>query len=106
MTRAEYMNGNHGDRAEGKRLHRAYYAQFVTREILGRVAHVIGEARILASVNRDDAFNDIPLRRWDAIPIPHGTDAALRAQGDYLTAAGWVCIAKEAAKQIREKGGL
>ena len=30
------------------------------------------------------------------------TAAALKAQGDYLTRAGWVCIAKEAARQIKE----
>lgn len=98
MTRAEYLNSG-GDR---EAAFRAYYGQFITPQIIARVGRLIGVDVIKHSRDKDGAFNDIPLSRWDAIPIPAGTNAMLRAKGDYLTAAGWVCIAKEAARQIRE----
>lgn len=95
FTRKDYL--------EGRCDHRAYYAQFVSAGVRQCVAQSIGVKCIRASA--DPYFNDIPLPRWDSVfqPIPAGIASALRAAGDYPTLAGAVCIAKEAARQIKEE---
>jgi hypothetical protein len=101
MTRKEYLAANNSA-SDTMAVHRAYYGQFVDAGILRTVSNFIGRSAIINS--RDEWFNDIPLRRWDAvlIPIPARIDDKMRELGDYPTLAGAVCIAKEAARQIKE----
>jgi hypothetical protein len=73
----------------------------VTPEITHQVKTYIGVDRINAS--KDPHFNDIPLREWDSLfcsSYPRVAQMLLKA-GDYLTPAGWVCIVKQAARQIK-----
>ncbi|CAM0091292.1 hypothetical protein SIPHO059v1_p0087 [Vibrio phage 264E42.1] len=76
-----------------------YYRQFVTEGYLNKVASYIGRDRIVASTCPN--FSDIPLKEWDSVSAPLGTNEAMHRLGDYLTLSGMVCIAKEAARQIR-----
>lgn len=114
MTRSEYMAAS---REDGRAALRAYYGQFVTRAVRELVACRIGLDRIRAS--NDPHFNDIPLREWDALN-PFVRDLCLSRAGDLdpqrvvstnpktgQRSIGWslsdgVCIAKEAARQLRE----
>lgn len=91
-TRQDYM--------ANRCSHREYYAQFVTEGLRDVVQSMIGIDRIKAST--DQSFNDIPLAKWDRIPMPLGTSEKLKKCDDYLTKCGIVCIAKEAAQQIKE----
>jgi hypothetical protein len=91
-SREDYMNG--------KCSHRDYYGQFVTSETRDIVLRVFGLDRIKNS--KDEAFNDIPLERWDNLIATHGTMEKMKEAGDYLSLAGKVCIFKEAARQIRD----
>lgn len=50
----------------------------------------------------DKHMNDIPLRKWDSLRI-YPRDGAMKECGDYLTLAGKVCIAKAAARMIKEE---
>ena len=104
FTRADYMRASDPDEA-----HRRYYAQFVTDSVLWLVSARIGAARIRAST--DPHFNDIPLRSWDALE-PAIRDLCLSRMGDingrvdHNNGIAWslsdaVCIAKEAARQIK-----
>lgn len=81
--------------------HEEYYTQYVTKGVLSTVARVISTDRIKKST--DEHFNDIPLYHWDTvlIPCPANVAWAMRHRGDFSTLAGMVCIAKEAARQIR-----
>jgi len=83
-----------------KCTHQEYYAQFVNDDIKRHVISVIGEKAILES--QDPYFNDISIKLWDSI-MPY-TQGWLRDAGDYPTLSSAVCIAKEAARQIRESG--
>lgn len=60
-----------------------------------------------ARKSQDKNFNDIPLEEWYALRpayFPRLLLGLLEACGDYMTDAGWVCIAKVAVrKQIREE---
>lgn len=110
MNRKEYLNNPRG--TEG---HREYYAQFVTEDIKQKVLAKIGRKAILSST--DPYFNDIGLAEWDALFGVHNgrmgsdikprcsaeVDRLMREMGDYPTLAGLVCIAKEAARQIKEQ---
>ena len=71
--------------------HRQYYAQFVTEQIINIVKMNIGLKTILNSTDRH--MNDIALSKWDYL---HGIIAGANSLSDT------VCIAKEAARQIRE----
>lgn len=95
MTRKEYLE------IGGKDAHEQYYAQFVTQEIKDRVISYFGLERLVRSFQADKHFNTdlTPLRHWDSLRLPFGTDGKLHKQGDYLTQAGSVCILKEAARQ-------
>jgi len=81
FTRQDYL--------DNKCTHREYYAQFVTLYIKAMVSNFIGINHIKASM--DEHFNDIPLGLWDT----------LRCGGKTLSDN--VCIAKEAAKQLKEE---
>jgi hypothetical protein len=100
ITRQAYLDSTTGDRAQD---HRAYYAQFVTDHHRATVARFIGLTKLVES--KDPHFNDIPLRKWDAIEgliLTPSTSAHLRKAGDFPTSGGSVCIAKEAARQLLE----
>lgn len=103
ITRAQHM-AVYSDDPEGS--HRAYYAQFVTSDVRRLVARGIGVPTIRASTDRDRAFNDIPLRRWDALvrQLPRAVVAQLKEAGDWLSLCTGVCILKEAARQLRDQG--
>jgi hypothetical protein len=96
FTRAEYMNAS---REDGPAAQRRYNAQFVTAQTKSALLLNITKAEILASTNLH--FNDIPLKRWDNVPLFYDRTMMTKA-GDYLTQAGKVCILKEAAQQIKE----
>jgi hypothetical protein len=100
MTRQEYMANSTFD------TFRTYYGQFVTPNIKNIVRSTIGEARIKAS--KDPHMNDIPLREWDRLEfviryIVKGSRLWIELSGsNTFSQAEAVCIAKEAARQIRE----
>ena len=99
MTRQEYLNSPIPRDA----AHRTYYAQFVNQKIKDTVSRLIGIDFIRAS--KESSFNDIPLYRWDFVApaiSTHELCQKLKEVGDYATLAGLVCIAKEAARQIKE----
>ena len=85
--------------------HREYYGQFVDDEIRNAVGSTIGMGRILAST--DKHLNDIPLAEWDRMchRFLRDTSNRMRDAGDFLSMAGWVCIAKEAARQLTDETG-
>lgn len=82
FTREQYLNK--------ECTHSTYYGQFVTNYIKEVVASRVGVKTICAS--KDEHFNDIPLGIWDNLPIY--TSGSLSDK---------VCIAKEAARQIKEE---
>jgi hypothetical protein len=94
MNRQDYMSG--------KCTHREYYGQYVTKRVIEKVRRYVGKEAILAS--RDEHLNDIKLAVWDGLGMfwPKSEAEKMRANGDFLTAAGKVCILKEAAQQIKE----
>jgi len=106
MTRKEYMAMS-GDLTEAQRvkLHREYYAQFVTPYVVSCVERFIGTLRIKEST--DPWLNDIPLKEWDTL------DGCVRPIGARINktingTSAWslsdtVCVAKEAAHQIKER---
>lgn len=96
FTRADYM--------QNRCTHREYYVQFVSDGICNLVRLHIGEERIKSST--DPHFNDIPLRLWDSLDYSMRAMCAskLREAGSAgMSLFDTVCIAKEAAQQIREK---
>jgi hypothetical protein len=93
-TRSDYMS---------KAItHREYYGQFVTPEVTALVLQEITAERINRST--DPHFNDIGLPRWDRMSgdIDRLTRAAVKAAGDTMSLSTTCCIAKEAARQIKE----
>ena len=81
--------------------HSEYYAQFVTPAVTHTVLRQIGRDAIMEST--DPHFNDIRLSKWDALfpLVPANVATKIRECGDYPTLAGMVCLAKEAARQIK-----
>jgi hypothetical protein len=82
--------------------HRQFYGQFVTPYVREFVRAHIGEARIKAST--DEHFNDIPLHLWDRLDYNMRAmcEQKLRDAGDFWSLSATVCIAKEAARQIKD----
>lgn len=95
FTRSDYLTG--------VCTHRQYYSQFVNNDCLRRVEFIIGVDKIKES--KDPYFNDIPLSEWDKIFCFWHTEIKrlVEEAQDYPTPAVGVCIAKEAAQQIKEK---
>ena len=93
-TRQDYLSG--------KISHDEYYIQFVDSHIVNQVLFIIGKDEILNS--KDKHFNDIPLKYWNIVlcPLPDYVKNQLKQAGDNTTLAGAICIAKQAAKQIRD----
>lgn len=92
FSRQQYINGECS--------HSQYYGQFVTSAVKHAVIFSIGKEAIVKS--NDPHFNDIPLRKWHLLSFPVNSQK-LKEAGDYLTLAGKVCIAKQAARQIKEE---
>ena len=91
FTRKDYMSN--------KCTHREYYGQLVTPSIRERVANAIPNG---LTESTDPHFNDIPLATWDRIGAYSVPSEEFKKLGDIRTAAGVVCVLKEAAQQIRE----
>lgn len=93
ITRKDYIDGN--------ATHREYYAQFVNEQTIAFVVRRIGASEIREST--DPHMNDIPLRLWDNLAgslLPMAT--TFKSTGDCPSLSGYVCIAKEAARQFKE----
>lgn len=105
ITRKQYMTALYTTPADAERRHREFYDQFVTPDVLAYVGRHIGVQAIKESTN--PYFNDIPLRRWDALdPILRkmvGRKMAEANEGAGVSQADLVCVAKAAAHSIRDK---
>lgn len=104
ISRKEYMEASWED---GQKAYTEYYEQFSALPIhwiktLPSWQRIVEKAR----KSTDEHLNDVPLKEWDNLmptPIPYELANLVRSCGDYITAAGWVCIAKCAVlKYIRE----
>ena len=95
-TRKQYINGDC--------THDEYYGQFVSRGVILAVERMVGATRIVES--QDQHFNDIPLHVWDALnaPIRHicGQSISEANGSGGISLSDTVCVAKQAAKQIKE----
>ena len=98
ITRKQYLTN--------KVSHDQYYGQpaFCTPEVKSMVARAIGLKRILEST--EPHFNDIPLERWDvlhpAVILLVG-NALREANGTAgIALSDTVCVAKSAARQLKE----
>lgn len=83
--------------------HQEYYGQFVTDGVRRIVAAAIGNG-IFNSV--DPHFNDIPLDKWDRLYfiIRSAVGRQINEANDSVgvSLSDTVCVAKEAARQIRD----
>lgn len=104
ISREAYMQASKTDE---KKAHEEYYEQFSALPFYW-IKHYPEWQRIVEKARKstDADLNDIPLKEWDnlmPIPIPYNLANLVRSCGDYITAVGWVCIAKCAVlKYIRE----
>ena len=95
ITRQEYMNN--------EATHREDYGQFVSKTTKGALIERFGLKKIVKHIKTGDDIGHkdrIQLQAWDNTPLYMG--ASLEDAGDFLTAAGKVCILKEAARQLAE----
>ena len=91
--------------------HDEYHSQFCTPAVIAHVRRAIGEEKIKES--RDVHFNDIPLRKWDALePIMRLLSKRAMLQAApvdskpnqyFWSQSDGVCIAKQAARIIKEQ---
>lgn len=105
MKQAQTTTFSRQDYLNGKCTHRQYYAQFVNAITKSRVANWFGVEQIKEALQTDEHLNNIPLAKWDGFVTCKqliNVSQKMKAAGDYLTLAGGVCIAKEAAKQLAE----
>jgi len=102
FTRKEYVASVGGDYHQSLLAHRRYYSQFVNDAVTGWVVTAIGEDRILKSTNPH--FTDIPSHEWGALePILRVLcKQRLINLGDEWFVEKAICVAKEAARQMRE----
>lgn len=104
ISREAYMQAS---KVNGQKAHEEYYEQFSALPFYW-IKHYPSWQRIVEKARKstDEHLNDIPLKEWDNLmpkPIPYNLANLVRSCGDYITAAGWVCIAKCAVlKYIRE----
>lgn len=97
FTRKDYM--------ENKCTHQEYYSQFVNSIVKDTVRNLISVEKIKNS--NDKHFHDIPLAQWDRISnwlqeYIARINLNLNGIATYSIAEG-VCVAKEAARQIKEE---
>lgn len=99
-TRAQYM-ADYKVGPEGAAAHRRFHAQFVNEQTIYHVVKYVGGEAIVKST--DEHFNDIALHLWDR--AAHWLPMAVRFNdtGDFPSDAGYVCVAKEAAMQYKER---
>lgn len=81
-------------------LHDVYFRQYVTNSVKQRVLSVIDLNKILAST--DKYFNDIPLACWDRL-FPLGSQELRKQLGECNSISTTVCIAKAAARLLKEE---
>ena len=94
-TRQDYL--------DSRCTHEQYYDQYVNLHVKNIVAGGIGRLTIVHST--DPNFNDIALQQWDNLQnLLMGAVGRQRFRdlGDVPTINGCVCIAKAAARQIRD----
>lgn len=108
------MKYNRQDYMNKKCTHDEYYSQFVNDGVLNTVNMFIGSDKIKRST--DEHFNDIPLNKWDAMAdsLRHCCGRAVSDSNDSthnkptkkgfvsVSLSDMVCVAKAAARQIRE----
>ena len=92
-TRKDYMTN--------KCTHEEYYGQLVTQGMKDHVVRAIPQA---LAKSTDPVFNDIPLSTWDRLGMVYNLRDEFKALGDIKSAAGMVCVLKEAARQVKEDG--
>ena len=92
-TRKDYMTN--------KCTHEEYYGQLVTQGMKNHVVRAIPQA---LAKSTDPVFNDIPLSTWDRLGMVYNLRDEFKALGDIKSAAGMVCVLKEAARQVKEDG--
>lgn len=81
----------------GEISHHAYYSQFVTDSVKSVLLNRIPLEKLNAS--RDPHFNDIPLKEWDTIKLPHSAEKLLLQAGHAgISLSDSVCVFKAAAK--------
>ncbi len=104
ISRKEYMEAS---KIDGQKAHAEYYEQFSALPLYW-IRHYPSWQRIVEKARKstDEHLNDITLKEWDNLMpthIPYSLVNLVRSCGDYITAAGWVCIAKCAVlRYIRE----
>ena len=98
FTRAQYIEQYNN--TNGMELHRKYYSQFVTHAVCSAVLRTIDKAAIMRSI--DPHFNDIPLGLWDTLHQPIMQTCRKLPWMKGYSLGDTVCIAKEAARQIKE----
>ena len=91
FTRQQYL--------DNECTHSQYYGQFVNDYTKRMVLSFIGLDAIKRST--DPYFNDIQLHNWDVIAPTFNYTSKLKECGDGFSLATGVCIAKEAARQIK-----
>jgi hypothetical protein len=90
------------DYITGQCTHEQFYGQFVTAPILHYVQLKIGLEAIVNS--KDDAFNDILLEKWDEAGLAiRSCRMTMKLDDADNSVSTGVCIAKEAARQIKER---
>ena len=96
-TRKDYMSG--------VVTHREYYGQFVNNQIKQLVSNSIGMKSIINS--KDKHLNDIELSRWNRLSFSIkqicGDKLRLINGPGGVSLSDTVCVAKEAAKQIKDE---
>ena len=94
-TRKDYMNN--------RCTFSEFYGQVIDDAVKAYVGLNIGAHRILES--KDEHFNDIPLREWDGLAwfLAQITKDKRAKCGIDNSIASMVCVAKEAAKQLKEE---
>jgi hypothetical protein len=93
----------HTDEINKVCTHREYFGQFVSPAVKQIVKNHIGEKAIKES--KDEHFNDIELSKWDRLYpsiMVHCLGKLKLADSCGGSLADAVCIAKEAARQIKE----
>jgi hypothetical protein len=106
MNRKEYMAEYSGKTKEEQlKIFRVYYGQFVNAYVKQVVLNFISLNRIMNST--DKHFNDIPLVMWyslfGALKMSFLKKNMEINNNNCVSLADIVCMAKEAARQIKEE---
>ena len=98
ITLKQYMNKEF--------THREYNEQYVTERMMNIVENRFGAEKLATRLDEDEHLNNIPLIVWDRIGEIINCDElnkAMRANGDWTTLAGLVCVAKAAARMVVDR---